>query len=114
MNNATLVTKDLQEAFKSKGFNFSIAATFFSDSFEYSPDVFVPREGLLLRRKKYLSKKSWKYTPLEKYWYCKCYVKFKTPSHVFYESSKEYVEYFERTHWKYFKRLEARNGHKIL
>lgn len=35
------------------------------------------------------------YTPEEKYWWSKCYLKFKTKRHAYYESSKKIVEEFD-------------------
>lgn len=32
------------------------------------------------------------YTNVEKYWWCMCYVKYKTPTHHFYESSLKFIE----------------------
>lgn len=35
------------------------------------------------------------YTPEERYWWCKCYVKHKTPNHSFYEEAKNFIEQYE-------------------
>lgn len=38
------------------------------------------------------------YTKEEKYWWCKCYVKYKTNSHAYHQECLDYIRPYDETH----------------
>ena len=66
------------------------AGTLCANGTVLNPESHAPLEGYFKS-----DKPKTPYTASEKYWWAKCYVKYKTPDHSFYAESVKYVEEFE-------------------
>lgn len=69
-----------------------IGGTLLADAFAFNANSYEPINGMFSRS----NKESQPYTEDEKYWWSKCYLKFKTEKHAFWNESKVFVELVER------------------
>lgn len=68
-----------------------VAATLDAGGFAFHPKAYEPVEGMFDRDEQ----ETQDYSVEEKYWWSKCYVKHKTPSHAYYQESVDIINNYE-------------------
>ena len=68
-----------------------MAGTLSSNGFAFHPECYEPVEGMFSRP----DNEKQEYSKEEAYWWAKCYVKYKTSNHAFYEQSQKVIAEYE-------------------
>jgi hypothetical protein len=86
----TTVLEALKLLFKEELFGVYYAGTLEVGPFAAHPEGWELVEGMFKR-----TEEPTKYTPEEKYWWSQLYVKHKSPTHVFYKESVDFITKYE-------------------
>ena len=90
MTDETEISKILKGVHDEELFGYYMAGTLDAQGFVLNQNGFAPTEGYFSREEGDIP-----YNDTEKYWWAKCYVKYKTPDHSFYKESENRIRIYE-------------------
>lgn len=93
ITNETEVSKLLKAVYNEEKAAIYIGGSMEAGDYILNENSFTLVEGYFLRKEGNIP-----YNKLEKYWWSKCYIKYKTPKDSFYKESDQYIKAYRTTH----------------